>query len=176
MSKTCFKCNKEKPLEDFYKHPDTADGRLGKCKECTKRDVASNRLKRSEQYAEYERKRYTGRGHRYINYTPLVYLREWRKANPMKVKAYNANRRALIIAQAEGSFSPDEWVELCEAFDYECLACGEKKDLTVDHVIPLSKGGTNNIDNIQPICRSCNSKKGVKTIDYRKNVASTVVE
>lgn len=40
-SKNCFKCNIEKPLTDFYKHPETTDGRLGKCKECTK-DYARN--------------------------------------------------------------------------------------------------------------------------------------
>lgn len=38
MIKNCFKCDIEKPLTDFYKHPGTTDGRLGKCKECTKID------------------------------------------------------------------------------------------------------------------------------------------
>ena len=38
MIKNCFKCNIEKPITDFYKHPETTDGRLGKCKKCTKID------------------------------------------------------------------------------------------------------------------------------------------
>lgn len=41
--KTCFKCGKTKPLSEFYTHPETADGHLGKCKECTKKDVKSRR-------------------------------------------------------------------------------------------------------------------------------------
>jgi hypothetical protein len=41
--KTCFKCYRELPLDSFYRHPRMADGYLGKCKDCTKVDVKSNR-------------------------------------------------------------------------------------------------------------------------------------
>ncbi len=39
ISKVCFKCNIDKPLSEYYKHPATTDGRLGKCKSCTKDDT-----------------------------------------------------------------------------------------------------------------------------------------
>jgi 5-methylcytosine-specific restriction endonuclease McrA len=39
--------------------------------------------------------------------------------------------------------------------------------LTVDHVIPISMDGSNNIENIQPLCRECNSAKHTQTIDFR---------
>ena len=39
--------------------------------------------------------------------------------------------------------------------------------LTVDHVVPLSLGGGNGIDNIQPLCQNCNSSKGKGTIRYK---------
>lgn len=56
--KTCFKCNRQLPPEEFYRHPMMGDGRLGKCKVCTRKDVRENYAKRREQYLEYERQRY----------------------------------------------------------------------------------------------------------------------
>lgn len=53
--KTCFKCGTVKPLNDFYRHPKMADGRLGKCKSCTKSDIAENYRKRHGQYLAYEK-------------------------------------------------------------------------------------------------------------------------
>jgi hypothetical protein len=51
--KTCFNCGTEKPLDDFYRHPTMKDGRLGKCKECTKADVRANYAAKRGQYQEY---------------------------------------------------------------------------------------------------------------------------
>ena len=58
-TKICFKCKRELPLSDFYKHPRMADGHLGKCKECTKSDVHENYLKNIDNpdYVEKERER-----------------------------------------------------------------------------------------------------------------------
>lgn len=43
-----------------------------------------------------------------------------------------------------------------------CQECGTTESLTIDHVIPLRKGGTSDLDNLQPLCKSCNSSKGTR--------------
>lgn len=53
--------------------------------------------------------------------------------------------------------------------DKKCLKCGSEKRLSIDHIIPISKGGLNELDNLQCLCVRCNSKKRDKTIDYRNH-------
>lgn len=91
-------------------------------------------------------------------------LREWQKRNPGRVAYHNHNRR---IAKRNGDYTQVEWQALCEAVNHICPRCGQKRRLTVDHVVPLSRGGKNDITNIQPLCSWCNISKGTKIEDYR---------
>lgn len=84
-------------------------------------------------------------------------------------QAISRHRRRVWESSATGDYTQDQWLALCASYDYRCLACQEKKPLTVDHIIPLSRGGSNDISNIQPLCQSCNSEKGTRIIDYRTN-------
>ena len=93
--------------------------------------------------------------------------RTWQKNNRDKVVAKTHRRNARKM-QNGGSYTAQEWRELCQRYGNRCLSCGRTNvKLTVDHVIPLIRGGTNSIDNIQPLCGVCNSKKGTREIDYR---------
>lgn len=54
------------------------------------------------------------------------------------------------------------------ARDYHaCLKCGATEEITIDHIIPVAKGGSNDRDNLQTLCRSCNSHKRTRVEDYR---------
>lgn len=57
MKKICFRCKEPKDVSEFYKHPGTSDGLLGKCKSCTRKDVAKNRADNVDYYREHDRKR-----------------------------------------------------------------------------------------------------------------------
>lgn len=54
--------------------------------------------------------------------------------------------------------------ELLHKYKFQCVSCGEReeKKLTIDHIKPVSKGGTNDYENLQILCKSCNSSKGAK--------------
>lgn len=56
-SKNCFRCNETKPLSEFYKHKEMADGYLNKCKGCAKLDTKSNYRANKSHYIEYEQQR-----------------------------------------------------------------------------------------------------------------------
>lgn len=93
-------------------------------------------------------------------------IRAWQARNRVKVQTYGEVRRARKLG-ADGNYTATEFDALCQQYEYRCLCCGEAKPLTADHVIPLSCGGSNDIANIQPLCRSCNSRKNAKSTDYR---------
>ena len=88
---------------------------------------------------------------------------------------YQQKNRAKRL-QAEGSYTVQEWLALKEQYGNICLRCKKHESeldhsLQQDHVIPISKGGTNWITNIQPLCKPCNGMggKGTKSTDYRKS-------
>ena len=97
--------------------------------------------------------------------------KEWAEDNPEKVslaKADNRRKRRAAKYASIGSFTAEEFEELCERYGNRCLACGGTEiRLEADHVVPLTKGGADNISNIQPLCGSCNKRKFVDIVDYR---------
>jgi 5-methylcytosine-specific restriction endonuclease McrA len=98
------------------------------------------------------------------------YLRAWNKAHPESMLVQKHRRRARK-AQNGGKYTRREWLALCAEYDNRCLCCGRQAPgirLQVDHVIPISRGGTNDISNIQPLCAECNRVKFTDSTDYRR--------
>jgi 5-methylcytosine-specific restriction endonuclease McrA len=142
------------------------------------REYRQNHLEEERAYdREYSRsergKESDRRKHQRYGEQRIARSKAWRKANPdralLHAQTWNANRRANKM-QAEGKYTTRAWEALKAMYNYTCLCCGRQEPeitLEPDHVVPIAKGGTNTIDNIQPLCLSCNRRKGAKIIDYR---------
>ncbi|MDC5514499.1 HNH endonuclease [Acinetobacter baumannii] len=53
-------------------------------------------------------------------------------------------------------------LEVYERDGFKCVTCGVQKNLTLDHIKPEILGGVSTIENLQTMCKSCNSSKGTK--------------
>ena len=148
-SKICFKCGESQLLTEFYKHSGMADGHLGKCKGCTKKDTKDNITKNHDYYLEYDRTRATLPHRKAAN---KLYSQtdegkavcrkakaKWAEANVIKRAAQFLVRRAIVSGK------------LTKATN--CEDCGIKHDRLHghhdDYNYPLM---------IRYLCPKCHSK------------------
>ncbi len=103
----------------------------------------------------YDKKRYEEQ----TREKTVLRSRQWRKDNPEKHRICNMRHRARK-ANASGTCSTKQLEWRVEMFGGKCWVpgCGKLYE-AIDHVIPLSRGGSNWPANLRPICHSHNSQK-----------------
>jgi len=72
----------------------------------------------------------------------------------------------LAAARARGTHTHEEWAALLEVCGRKCVKCGAPATAK-DHIVPIYQGGSDAIDNLQPLCKPCNSRKGPDSTDLR---------
>ena len=121
--KTCFKCVTEKPLSDFYKHPQMADGHLNKCKECAKKDSDDN-FKRKQEDPNWQIKERERQRKKQANRRDLGMVKSYKRKNDyIKTKEKYGE---YLSAIKNGKLTPQP-----------CAVCG--KDKTQGHHEDYSK-------------------------------------
>jgi 5-methylcytosine-specific restriction endonuclease McrA len=93
-------------------------------------------------------------------------LRAWRAAHPEKERAISQRRRARMYAASGRGFATEaDFMLACEAWGWACPYCRcDEGEVTLDHIVPLSRGGSHHVYNLVPCCKACNSSKGAKLL------------
>lgn len=182
--KRCPHCNEIKSLDAFQKRPSRSGQPQSWCSSC-KRVLnhgyrANNREKLNTDRRRYYRGHHNqelqrarnqrnGQQRKLAAKTRAYYwahVEQCRQKSKAKQRPYTAARRAKLH-QAEGTFTKQDLKKLYEEQEGKCFYCGDALDgaYHVDHVIPISRGGSNNLDNLQLLCQCCNLSKHDKTHD-----------
>lgn len=115
MHKKCFKCNIDKPIEDFYRHPKMRDGHLNKCKECTKKDIQADYRANPKAHQDYEKVR---------EQTPARKAKQldYQRTRRAKKRLENNARGRVAYAIRSGSLVPQP-----------CADCGCSEKIEAHH-------------------------------------------
>lgn len=176
-NKKCSKCGELKTINEFCKNKYTKDNYNCWCKDCCNKLSEIWRKNNPDKAKELRDKWYINNPEKLKrsckrwrdNNSKKVkeYNRIWNKNNPVKRLAYEIKRVAL----KKGIISEDiDLLQVYENHNWECGVCGKKinpklkfpnpKSKSLDHILPLSKGGNHVSDNIRPAHLGCNSSKG----------------
>lgn len=167
--KRCTKCGETKPLTEFHKDTKRKDGLHPWCGQCKRsyaynyvRDPAFKQKNRDRRAANLDRAReYSRNWHKAHKTESREIQRKWRQTP--NGKRYALHHSYLRRAQTKtGDVTTAQLRELSER-QAHCAYCKRKFTAkllaTIDHVIPVSKGGLHTISNIVLACKSCNSRK-----------------
>lgn len=159
-TKWCPGCERELPKSKFNIDRRSKTGRQNHCKECRNAYYKKNKDREIDRVLKWQRE---NKDKHYEK------QKRWGKRNIEKVREIKRKAESARNQRKRengGSFTKEEWKILCESVGKRCVSCGKKKKLTVDHIIPISEGGSSDISNIQPLCRGCNEVKGTNTLNY----------
>lgn len=90
-------------------------------------------------------------------------LNRWKLAKANKEKRHER----LSRARSKGTHTKDQWDSLVRFCGEKCVKCSSEDALVKDHIVPIYQGGSDGLDNLQPLCRPCNSSKGAESQDFR---------
>lgn len=107
IAKQCFKCKKNKVISEFYAHPQMADGTLGKCKECTKKDANEHRMANLIKIRAYDRARALLPHRKKLN---VEVNKRYRQQFPLRYKA----NMILGNALRDGKINKSHICSLCK--------------------------------------------------------------
>jgi len=187
-TKTCRICGESHDLSFYYKEKGRRDGCRNECKDCLNKKSRDNYLKNRDKRLQAQRDYY--KSHRQERIKSMIawskrnpekcrdyrkkyyeknrekiieYVTKWRERNPEAYKAINAkgDYRRRVLERNCKIFKVTE-KDTKRLRQQPCAFCGERSDIQIDHIIPLSKGGVHGIGNFQPLCESCNKSKSDK--------------
>ncbi len=179
--KICKDCKLEKPLFDYHNNKNTKDGVTIVCKPCAiersriwqsanKNRVNTVCRKNYAKNLEKSRADRRERVKRWYARNPEVAraaTRRWNQEHPEAKRLSESKRKATKLGNGVFTILPKEINKLLSD---TCNNCGTYNNITLDHIIPISRGGRHSIGNLQPLCGSCNSSKNAKTImEWRIN-------
>jgi len=167
--KTCSICGVPKDCTEFQRDRSKKDGLRSACKSCVSRRKAVYNSEHREQnrrccreWYEVHKTEISLSRHERNKRDPLPSrerVRRWRLANPHKEFNKTARRRMLT---GRDEISKEQWLFCIASTNWSCFYCGlslVKGNRTLDHVVPLSKGGSNSTTNLVPSCKPCNFSK-----------------
>ena len=162
--KVCKGCHINKPLTSYGVSNAVKSGKTSRCKEChSKRGKARYQKIQDEFKAILRQKRIDNPEHR-RNIERKSRARNKEKNRPAKNARQSIRNRIL---NGDRFLILDK--ELKKIYQSPCFACGSESNQSLDHLIPLSRGGSHSVGNIITLCLSCNTQKHNKTLtEWRK--------